>query len=234
LEQIDPSSLTWDVPSRVSVTTASQRVTGEKLLAVVREHIQAGHSGDAVRLSIHPTTQPPDLVLPAGALELKARGRGAAEPTTVSSVMVEAWVDGALARAVSVPVRVSQLFEVLIAAQPVTRHALLGPEDVRLERRELSPGQDPLKDLGAIMGRRAVRNISAGELLQAGMLELPPLVRRGDIVLLIAQGRGLRAVAQGEAREEGKAGQVVRVRNLSSGREVYGQVEAEGAVRVSF
>jgi flagella basal body P-ring formation protein FlgA len=41
-------------------------------------------------------------------------------------------------------------------------------------------------------------------------------------------------MTQGEAREEGKMGQVVRVQNLASGREVYGQVAAERIVRVPF
>ena len=147
---------------------------------------------------------------------------------------VEAWVDGALTRSVNVPVRVSQRVEVLVAARPVARHVLLGAEDVRTERREMVSGQDPLRDLGAIIGRRAIRGISPGEPMLAGMVELPPLVRRGEIVLVIAEGQGLRATALGEAREEGKAGDVVRVRNLSSGREVYGQVEAERTIRVPF
>jgi flagella basal body P-ring formation protein FlgA len=84
------------------------------------------------------------------------------------------------------------------------------------------------------LGRRAIRALSPGEPILAGMVELPPLVRRGDIVLLTAEGRGLRAMTQGEAREEGKMGQVVRVQNLASGREVYGQVAAERIVRVPF
>lgn len=233
-QQIDPSTLMWDVPPRLSVTTASQRVTGADLLAAARAYIQIGRNGDVTRLSIQPTTHPPDLLLPAGALELRARGRPSADLAGLVTVTVEAWVDGALTRSVNVPVRVGQLFEVVVAARPVARHALLGAEDVRTERREVVPRQDPIRDLGAIIGRRAIRGISSGEPMLAGMVELPPLVRRGEIVLVIAEGQGLRATALGEAREEGKAGEVVRVRNLSSGREVYGQVEGERTVRVPF
>lgn len=233
-QKIDPSTLMWDVPPKLSVTTASQRVTGADLLAAVRTYIQTGQNGDATRLSIQSTTNPPDLLLPAGALELRVRGRPPDELTGLVTVTVEAWVDGALTRSVNVPVRVSQRVEVLVAARPVARHVLLGAEDVRTERREMVSGQDPLRNLGAIIGRRAIRGISPGEPMLAGMVEFPPLVRRGDVVVVIAEGQGLRATALGEAREEGKAGDVVRVRNLSSGREVYGQVEAERTIRVPF
>jgi len=71
-------------------------------------------------------------------------------------------------------------------------------------------------------------------LILASLMEQPPLVRRGDIVILTAEGRGLRAVTQGEAREEGRPGQVIRVRNLTSNREVYGQVDGERSVRIPF
>jgi len=240
-QQIDLALVLFDAPPAVSVTTASQRVAGAELLAVIRQHILAaaptavrGYPADAAGLSVQPTAAPPDLTLPAGNLDLKVRGRPPAELVGSISVTVEAWVDGVLHRSVSVPVRVSALSEVLVAARPIARHALLEAEDVRLERREVVAGQGPLRELGAVLGRRAIRALSPGEPILAGMVELPPLVRRGDIVLLTAEGRGLRAMTQGEAREEGKMGQVVRVQNLASGREVYGQVAAERIVRVPF
>ncbi len=234
LQQVDPTTLVLDVPPTISVATASQRVIGSDLVAAVRQHILAAREADAEHLAIKSTTGPPDLILPVGTLELKVRTRPAVELMGSVSVTVEAWVDGALVRAVGLPIRVSVLSEILVAARPISRHMLLGDQDVRIDRREIVPGQEPLREMAAALGRRAVRTISPGEAILAAMVELPPLVRRGDIVLLTAEGRGLRAVAQGEAREEGKAGQVIRVRNLTSGRDVYGQVDGERTVRVPF
>ncbi|HYL79847.1 MAG TPA: flagellar basal body P-ring formation chaperone FlgA [Candidatus Acidoferrum sp.] len=234
LQQVDPESLVLDAPSAVSVTTQSQRVSGADLEAAVRQFILQAREPDAASLSISVTSAPPDLVLAAGSLELKVKGRPARELAGSFSVPVEVWVDGAAVRSVSIPVRVSVLFDVLVAARPIGRHEPLTADLVRVERREVAAGQEPLHELGAIHGQRAMRGILPGQPILAAMLELPPLVRRGEVVLLTIEGRGLRAVAQGEAREEGKAGQVIRVRNLTSGREVYGQVEAERMVRVPF
>ncbi len=234
LQQVDPMALAFDVPPVISVTTASQRVTGSDLVAAVRQHILVVREADAEHLSIKSTSEPPDLVLPVGVLQLKVRTQPGVVLLGSVSATVEAWIDGVLVRTVSLPVRVSALTEILVAARPIGRHALLGTEDVRIERREVVPGQDALREVAAALGRRALRTISPGEAILAGMVELPPLVRRGDIVLLTAEGHGLRAVAQGEAREEGKAGQVIRVRNLTSGRDVYGQVDGERTVRVPF
>ena len=235
LANVDLGTLALDAPSVISVTTASQQVSGAELVAAVREHLLAARSEDATRLSIQPTgATPPTLIVPAGQVELRTRTRAGAEILGSISVTVEAWVDGALARSLSVPVRVGLQSEVVVAARPITRGARLDSEDLRVERRELTAGQDPVRVVDAVVGLRAVRGIAVGEPIQMSLVDQPPLVHRGDIVLLTTEGRGLRAVTQGEAKEDGKEGQVIRVRNLHSNREVYGQVDAERSVRVPF
>jgi len=234
LVQVDPEALTWDVPAAITVVAASQRLTGGDLVAAAREQVETLRAGDAGSVSIQPAALPPDLTLPDGVLELKARVNPGTELTGTVPVTVEAWVDGAKVRALSVALRVVPLAEVLVAARLIPRGTVLTPEDVRADRRTLVPGVEPFREPGTVLGQRAVRNIAPGDLIVPAALEFPPLVRRGDIVTLTVQGPGLVAVTQGEAREDGKAGQIIRVRNRSSGREVYGQVEGERSVRVSF
>jgi flagellar basal body P-ring formation protein FlgA len=235
LAGVDLASLALEVPRIVSITTASQQVTGSVLLAAVQEQLLATRPDEADRLSIQSSGATLGAVtLPAGSLELKVRTRPGAALLGSISATVDAWVDGALARSISVPVRISQQAEVLVAARPIGRAVPISPEDVRVERRELTTGQETLRDPGAVLGRQAVRNIVAGEPILAALVSQPPLVRRGDLVVLTAEARGIRAVTQGEAKEDGKAGQVIRVRNLTSNREVYGMVDAERSVRVAF
>jgi flagella basal body P-ring formation protein FlgA len=234
LARVDPETFTWDVPAVISVVAASQRLTGSELVAAAREQVEALRAADAGSASIQPAVLPPDLTLPDGALELKARVRPGTELSGTVPVTVEAWVDGTQVRALSVALKVVPLAEVLVAARLIPRATLLTPEDVRVDQRGLVAGIEPLREPAAVLGQRAMRTIFPGELILHTLLEFPPLVRRGDIVTLTVQGPGLMAVTQGEAREDGKAGQVIRVRNRSSGREVYGQVEGERSVRVSF
>jgi flagella basal body P-ring formation protein FlgA len=234
MAQVDMAGLVLDFPPTVSVTTVGQQISAADLISAVREHILAARPEDALRLSVQPSATPPPLLVPAGRLELRVRSKAAAELMGTVSATVEAWVDGVMARTVSVPVRVGLVAEVLVAARPIARAQTIGLDDVRIERRELAAGQESLREPGAALGRRAVRNIALGEPVLASLVNDPPLVRRGDIVQLRAEGRGVRAVTQGEAKEDGKAGEVIRVRSLTSNREVYGQVDAERSVRVQF
>jgi flagella basal body P-ring formation protein FlgA len=235
MAQVDLALLVLDVPPVVSVTTASHQIAGSELVTAVREAILTARPEDAGRLSVHATGAPPmAVVVPAGNLELRVRTRPPAELNGTVSATVDAWVDGVLARSVGVPVRIALLSEVLVATRSISRAQPVAAEDVRIEAREVSAGQEPLRELGAVLGRQSTRAIAPGEIILASWIDNPPLVRRGDIVLLTAEGRGVRALARGEAREDGRAGQVIRVRSLTSNREVYGQVEGERAVRVPF
>jgi len=235
LAQVDLALLVLDLPPVVSVTTASRQVAGSELVTAVRESILSARPEDAGRLSVQATGAPPmAVVVPTGNLELRVRTRPPTELIGTVSTTVEVWVDGVLARTVSVPVRVAVLSEVLVAARGIARTQSVAADDLRIEAREVSVGQEPLRELGAALGRQTTRAIAAGEIILASWIDNPPLVRRGDIVLLTAEGRGVRAYTRGEAREDGRAGQVIRVRSLSSTREVYGQVEGERAVRVPF
>jgi flagella basal body P-ring formation protein FlgA len=60
------------------------------------------------------------------------------------------------------------------------------------------------------------------------------LVKRGQIVTLMLEGQGFRITTVGQAGDDARRGDAVRVVNLTSKREVLGRVEGPGLVRVPF
>lgn len=62
----------------------------------------------------------------------------------------------------------------------------------------------------------------------------PVLIKPRDVVTLTARVGGVRLVTRGEALQEGRAGDRVRVRNIDSKREVVGRVVERGVVEVDF
>ncbi len=132
-----------------------------------------------------------------------------------------------------VPARVRLLRRVLVLARPVARGTTLTAGDVRLETRDVdSLTAGYLVDPAEVVGMRTARNLKLGQPLNRLVLSIPKLVRRGQRVLLLAQGSGLKVRMQGEALKDGAHGDRVRVRNLRSKREVEGVVTAAGIVEV--
>jgi flagella basal body P-ring formation protein FlgA len=232
---VDPARLRMEAPARVTVTTKSRRIPGAELVEAVRAALLRQMRGRPEDVAVEPLAPPADFTVAEGAVDFAVRFPGGVRPEGgVVAAAVEVRVDGTPARVVSVPVRLAMLEEVLVAVRPVGRQAVLTPDDVRLERRAILPGQEPFRDAADLRQYRTLRSLARGEVVLRSALDRPPAIRRGEVVLLTAERLGLRAVTRGEAREDGRVGQVIRVRNLASGREVYGLVGPDREVRVAF
>jgi flagella basal body P-ring formation protein FlgA len=60
------------------------------------------------------------------------------------------------------------------------------------------------------------------------------LVRRGEPVMILAQSGGMTVRVEGEALMDGHHGQMIRVQNSRSGREITAEVIAASTVRVKM
>jgi flagella basal body P-ring formation protein FlgA len=66
------------------------------------------------------------------------------------------------------------------------------------------------------------------------MLELPPLVHRGERVKLVAKNEILKVSTLGIAKSQGGKGERVKVVNISSQKTVVGVVTDASTVEVTF
>lgn len=132
-----------------------------------------------------------------------------------------------------VPVRVRVTQAVAVLARALPRGHVLAPEDLRVERREVSAlpggyyghGDDPA-------GQVLRRPLAAGTVLTPNDLEPRLMVRRGERVVLAADTGGVTVRMAGEALGDAHLGARVRVRNLASERIVEGVVADGGVVEV--
>lgn len=136
---------------------------------------------------------------------------------------------------VPVTARVSRSGDVVVAARPLARLEPLTASSVKLLRVDLGavPSEAYVR-LEEVAGLRAKRAIAAGTVLTPALLDSPPLVRRGEMVKLVAGNESFQITAMGEARRDGRKGEQIPVLNLSSRREVFGRVVEPGVVRVEY
>lgn len=137
--------------------------------------------------------------------------------------------------AVNLPARVEILGEVLITTRALARGVTLEPGDFERRRQDLArvaPGA--LTDPGQAAGQKLRYPLGPGAVLNAGMLEVAPVVRRGQTVTIVSGRGGLEVRARGEALGDGGRGQTVQVRNHQTRRVLSGTIEAPGLVRVEL
>lgn len=129
-----------------------------------------------------------------------------------------------------------ELFDdVVIVKKNIGRATVLTEEDVQVQRRNITMlGNNLLQDLDAVLGKRLKTAMRAGEVLLASAIENTPVIKRGDLVTIMAESRGLSVAVSGEAKSAGAPGEVVRVKNLTSRREVLARVVDSQTVKVEF
>lgn len=120
--------------------------------------------------------------------------------------------------------------EVVVAAANVPAGRPLAAAELTLDRRELGAVADPVGAIDEVVGQASLRPLRPGQVLQKRMLASPVLVKRGDAVVIEARSGPVQVSASGEALEPGRQGDVVRVRNVNTGKVIRARVVEAGTV----
>jgi flagella basal body P-ring formation protein FlgA len=127
-------------------------------------------------------------------------------------------------------VRASVSAPVLVTATNVAPGKPIAASDVTLERRDISAVPDALADTDQVIDMTSRRSLRSGEILRKSLLAAPVLVRRGETVRVVAQREQVEVTIVGEALDAGGRGDVVRVRNGSTGKVISTRVTGAGTV----
>jgi len=148
-------------------------------------------------------------------------------------------VGGRLRRNLSVTVDVTEYREIAVATQAVPRGQVLSDSDLKSERRPIA-GTVQYASVPAAVGRKSKRAFRPGEAIRAYDIEEPRdesplLVKYGDTVRLVAKkGRLAVTLAAAQSLQQGRLGDVIRVRNIDSRRVIVGKVVGPGELEVRF
>jgi flagella basal body P-ring formation protein FlgA len=123
--------------------------------------------------------------------------------------------------------------EVVVSSQALASQDIVKASDVRLERREIAGLQGrPFYRIDEVVGQQVARAIPVNETLTQKKLERPTVMRRGSAVTLVYETGALRVETPGIAEENGKTGELIQVKNPSSGKLLRGRVLDGRMVRI--
>ncbi len=138
-------------------------------------------------------------------------------------------------REIRVQARVEIYADVVMAKNSLRRHQTVGERDVQMVNKNITlfPG-DVATDLQEVVGRRMVLSVNPQEILRKSMVEVPPLIKKGDRVTLLVENAHFQISCTGEAKEDGRAGERIKMVNISSQKEVFGRVVDGHTVQVDY
>ncbi|RSD32944.1 flagellar basal body P-ring formation chaperone FlgA [Vibrio pectenicida] len=167
------------------------------------------------------------------------------EPLTVTGSDNKALPVGTLKRSVSclsttvdwrinITIKAELGLNLVVTNTGIRRQQTIAAKDLKLEWRTLSREQDFLTQVSEATGKLALRRIRSGQILNPQQLESPPLVEKGNQVIVTASKNGFTATTKGVALEQGTLGQQIDIKNLSSEKEIKAIVTGLNQVETQF
>jgi flagella basal body P-ring formation protein FlgA len=226
---VDLNRLLFRGADLVAVSRPEQLLAGSELVKAAQAAAESANPGATSEVAFVPR----DLRLPVGKVGLHPQPVKLIGENS-GSVVIKVLVDGQEAASVPMSFRLLRRAPALVATRDLPAGTVLTSDDLRVEERPALPGRLILSDTAQAIGQAASVPIKGGTILAASQLKPAVLIKRGSRIRLICKGPSFIATATGEAMQDGAAGQTIRVRNLSSLRELTGLVRDDQTAEVPF
>ena len=129
---------------------------------------------------------------------------------------------------------IQPLPQVIVASSNLPKGHVVRAEDVKFQQQPLTAVDTPLIDREElVVGQETKRRLRVGEPIAVGDVRGVPLVRRGDMVSVVARGGGIVVRTDAKATMDGGLGQEIRLTSLDGRRELCARVSGYHEATVS-
>lgn len=224
----------WVAPVALSQEN-TMAVSSQDIMRLVTRYIMDHTPSERRQVQVTNLNIQGDLQVPRGQLSYEIMPRASQLMPGPVSFTVVVRVDGKPVRRLLATGRLEVMARVVVAAYPLAPRHLITEADIQVEERHLAQlPEGTATDPHEVVGKRTRRGVAAGNVLSMGLLEAPPVIKRGAVVTIVAQSPWITVIAQGQAKADGAQGEQIRVVNLASRKEIYARVVDENTVRVDF
>lgn len=148
---------------------------------------------------------------------------------------VDVLVDSVPVDRISLTGKIAVWDRILFAAHSLSRGDLLKPDDFYLKTVDVCTLSHPaVHSLTAVEGKVLQTTLNKDDYLKASNLVEAPVVRKGDVITLVAVQNNLKIVTTGVSTEDGFVNELIKVENLNSGKLVRGIVTNKSQVEVVY
>ncbi|MDP9933655.1 flagellar basal body P-ring formation chaperone FlgA [Variovorax paradoxus] len=236
----------WEGAEETEIESASQQLPGEIIADAARSVLLRWLAERSVRANVQAASAARDLMLPAGVPMLRVRSLAKqAMPSKRMLVWVDAWVDDRFVRTTAVTFEVDAWAPLTVAAAGMDSGAVIDGIVLAgaMEKREVdlttvkrgTPAAialDGPSSFASNKPQRLRRPLRAGEVLTDSHLQPEPVVTRGNWANLQSRSGAVSVESRVEVLQDGRQGQIVRVKVPGSRAEVLARVTGRGQVEV--
>jgi flagella basal body P-ring formation protein FlgA len=134
-----------------------------------------------------------------------------------------------------IPVNIQVTKSVVTIKNSVTKNSILQASNLVLADRDISTlHRGYFTSRQELVGKHVTNNIKAGTVLLPVHVKNPLAVKKGSMVMIVADAGGVRVNMKGKAMKSGSLGDWIPVQNLSSKRQIEGRILRPGVILVTL
>jgi flagellar basal body P-ring formation protein FlgA len=230
------SDVVWNVAQPITITTKSQTISSEMLAGLAKSYIneQLKSGADAKEYHVDGIDLPNLVIVPDGNLTFEVTLPYGIKYNVPTNAVVNIYIDKRLYNKSNVRFKVRSYEQVAVISQVLATKHILTQEDLHFEKLDtskLSPGY--ITDITKVLGMETRRGLQNGTPLNIYMLEKPIIIKQLAMINIISNVNGIVVKTSGQALQDGREGNVIRVKNVSSNRIITGKVIDGSTVEVS-
>ncbi len=232
---IDLPRLALQIPEKIKVSRSFVEISREEIEKIISDFIYGKDfwNKNNTRIKNIQITKLP--LLPRGRITYKVIPPKVMQGMGTIPLSILFLVDGEFYKKVKATVKIRIFKEVVVTGKPLGRYRTITQDDVYMKKMDITNlPNDIITNYKDVLGKRVRRNIWAKVVLRAEYIEFPPMVKRGDTVLIVAESEKMKITALGEVRKSGRRGERVKVINLNSNKRIFARIIDENTVKVDF
>lgn len=230
-----PRDIGLDFPQRLEVSRKAVTIAKERIAEIAAEWVLARAPWDQENVRVAKVQANTAVVLPQGRVTYQVKSPGKLDFLNTIALSVQFLVDGQAVKRAWVTLNLEVIAPVVVVRKPMGRYQPIESQDVTVVLKDLAKlPSGYFTDPAEVIGKRVKRTVYGNTVLREDLVELPPLVNRGDVVTIIAEAGALRITARGEVKAKGRKGERISVVNLDSRKRVSARVLDARTVKVEF
>ncbi len=222
---IDTNSIKFSGAQKCLVAFDSEKIDSKLLKKKIRQYIKQKYSDfKIIAISI-----PEKELYLSKNYKIKIKERNKTKNYLYLTLIIDQ--DSFSSQKIQATVKFDRIVKVVVAKRDIPKNKLITIEDVQLAEKEIR-GRDYFHKYEEVLGSRAKRDIKEGTILKKYMIVPSYKVKKGRKVKIIYTKGNIRIELLGRALQNGKIGDVVKIKNISSGKVVRCKVIGKDLVTV--
>ena len=128
--------------------------------------------------------------------------------------------------------KVRKKYKVFKLTRGLEKNSVLHEEDIKILFSDISSQSSFFKNKNELIGRKLNKNLKLDQILHPRHLKEKFDINNGDYVSIVSNTKNVSVVVLGEALNSGNLDDLIRVKNIRSGKVIKGYIEKNKIIRV--